>query len=504
MNMVGSFSDSVSMRSAKSSLASGEAAGSGGTMSEVSGDGERARGFDEFLEPAPGDAQPVPTPEQAAPVAAKPSDAWQIKSIASLIPFIGEPLAGADIEAAADFAVDDAATNDDTGDNGDTAVENSDATIDALAVPVTPPPPTQPQPQKADAEISSGSEQPQTAVAGPSANPQQVAGASETATARTQASAQQAGQASAQSGGQPATQASQQRRAKPADAGEDRTTDSASPDSAAAKPAAVKTDGPEPQVRSAGVSQRETASSFAGQQSTLTGEGEGKAAVPKGTSSQAAPGLMSSAAATEASEQEDAFKSANVKSVSQEAHFMLPSHRTEPARQIGAAVVAEVAQTAAGQPADAARPKDPIVKVLDLHLEPRELGSVHLRMQLSHGAMTLAVKVETEELASRLQRDSDILTKMLQSSGIALDNLVVQSVGVDRTSFSGNDPSMSQKNQDASANQANANSSGANEGRARGDETGQGQRREGEPADRFEPVAASNRAQARAPGTIYI
>lgn len=494
MNPVGSYTESVSARSTKSSAAPSDASGTT-PVSEVGADGERSREFADFLEPVP--SQPASTGtvgEPAAPVVTKPVEGWTLKSLASLMSLLDQPPpADPALAQVADEMPDDAASVDQPD---ETILAVATVAVDPLAMPVAlPPPPLQNSPQTSTTEAAS-------LVAEPTGDAAPKGRALET----TAAPPQPAVQSAAHSATQTTAQSMLQPRRAVADTSGGRAAAASTSVDAPLGADRRETDTPAPLDRTTVAAQREPANKDARPQPELPSDGESPSKTDGVSAPRTdAPSSLKSASSAEASEHEDAFKTANVKSVSQETHMMLPSHRTEPARQIGAAVVAEVAQTASAQPAEATRPSDPLVKVLDLHLEPRELGAVHVRLHLSHGAMTLSVKVETEELASRLQRDSDILTKMLQSSGITLDGLVVQSLGVERSTFSGNDPSMGQKNQDAQSNQANANSSGTDEGRGRGDESGEGGRRQGDGTERSEPASpAPSRTVARAAGAIYI
>lgn len=114
-------------------------------------------------------------------------------------------------------------------------------------------------------------------------------------------------------------------------------------------------------------------------------------------------------------------------------HFA-PGDRHTPIQQIGAAVADEVRSAASSSiVAPLAPPPRSVLKTLEIRLEPREMGTVTVRMSLSGGNISLLVQVEAQDLAAQVDREREELSRLLNASGYALDELVVRVVEADKS-----------------------------------------------------------------------
>ncbi|MEJ2118113.1 MAG: flagellar hook-length control protein FliK [Alphaproteobacteria bacterium] len=66
------------------------------------------------------------------------------------------------------------------------------------------------------------------------------------------------------------------------------------------------------------------------------------------------------------------------------------------------------------------------VKVLQLRLDPPELGALTVRMSLKQNVLTLQVEATRPETASLIERDREALSGLLRSAGYSVDGLSVQ------------------------------------------------------------------------------
>jgi chemotaxis protein MotD len=130
---------------------------------------------------------------------------------------------------------------------------------------------------------------------------------------------------------------------------------------------------------------------------------------------------------TENQDQSSATVSADVKVtvVRQETHFG-PAPRPSAVEQLGKATADAALSSIPLTDAGIAVSKSPVIKVLELHLQPDDLGTITVRMQLSNGRVTLSLGVEGKDLALQIERDRDDLSKYLQATGLTLDGVDVK------------------------------------------------------------------------------
>lgn len=130
------------------------------------------------------------------------------------------------------------------------------------------------------------------------------------------------------------------------------------------------------------------------------------------------------------------LKDANVSSVQQETHFA-PGPQQSPAFQIANRIVQDVK---ASDPAAEVQPAIPLneppaagpVKVLQLKLDPPDLGGVTIRLSMKNDALHLQIEASRHETARLIERDRDALGGMLRSAGYGGDGLSVQITSSDR------------------------------------------------------------------------
>ncbi|MGL4396781.1 MAG: flagellar hook-length control protein FliK [Hyphomicrobium sp.] len=119
--------------------------------------------------------------------------------------------------------------------------------------------------------------------------------------------------------------------------------------------------------------------------------------------------------------------------VRQEAHIA-PMTRQSPVQQLAAATASAAHAAVAVKDASAPAPEAPIVKVLELRLEPDNLGTITVRMSITNGHMRLVLGVEAQDVARQVERDREELGKFLQASGFILDAVDVHAMRVEGTS----------------------------------------------------------------------
>jgi chemotaxis protein MotD len=78
-----------------------------------------------------------------------------------------------------------------------------------------------------------------------------------------------------------------------------------------------------------------------------------------------------------------------------------------------------------------------MVKVLTIHLQPPELGTVAVRMSLNNDGLELQLEVGRAETARLLQRDRDRLSDVLRSAGYQVDGVAVRVVERDAITATG-------------------------------------------------------------------
>lgn len=78
------------------------------------------------------------------------------------------------------------------------------------------------------------------------------------------------------------------------------------------------------------------------------------------------------------------------------------------------------------------RQSDPALKVLEIKLEPRELGTVVVRMSLRNDVLNVELGFGKSDAAAAIAKTTDQLSSYLRSSGYDVDSIVVRVVDGDR------------------------------------------------------------------------
>jgi chemotaxis protein MotD len=107
-----------------------------------------------------------------------------------------------------------------------------------------------------------------------------------------------------------------------------------------------------------------------------------------------------------------------------------------PAQQIADRIAAEAASFEVVDRVPAApdqRGAKPVLKVLQIQLQPADLGTVTVRMELKAADLKLHVEVDRAETAELIRGDQDTLSKLLRSAGYGVDPSSIRIVEGDRT-----------------------------------------------------------------------
>lgn len=111
-----------------------------------------------------------------------------------------------------------------------------------------------------------------------------------------------------------------------------------------------------------------------------------------------------------------------------------------PAQQIADGILAEAGSAAAGtERANLASDQPgmkPVLKVLHIQLQPADLGTVTVRMELKDAELSLQVEADRAETVDMIRNDQDTLSKLLRSAGYSLDAASVRVIEVDRSAAS--------------------------------------------------------------------
>ncbi len=99
---------------------------------------------------------------------------------------------------------------------------------------------------------------------------------------------------------------------------------------------------------------------------------------------------------------------------------------TPPAQQIAGRIAAEATSAPEfAERADMAPPMQqgmkPALKILQIQLQPADLGTVTVRMELKDTELTLHVEADRKETADLIRNDRDTLTNLLRSAGYNVD-----------------------------------------------------------------------------------
>lgn len=106
------------------------------------------------------------------------------------------------------------------------------------------------------------------------------------------------------------------------------------------------------------------------------------------------------------------------------------------AERIGAGIAADAtfARHLAGE-ADPATPK-PVLKVLQIQLQPADMGTVTVRMELKNEGLMVHVEASRGETAELIRNDQETLSKLLRSAGYGIDATSIRVVEGDRSGAS--------------------------------------------------------------------
>lgn len=126
----------------------------------------------------------------------------------------------------------------------------------------------------------------------------------------------------------------------------------------------------------------------------------------------------------------------------EETHFA-PSLRLSPAQQIGTAIASALNTPAQPDPArsDAAaavfrvRPDAPAVKMLEIQLQPMELGTVKVTMKLTGDSVQVVMTASNPDTVELLKQDRQLLDQMMRATGHKADSITIQAAGDDRPAF---------------------------------------------------------------------
>ena len=149
--------------------------------------------------------------------------------------------------------------------------------------------------------------------------------------------------------------------------------------------------------------------------------------------------------------------------VRQETHSPPPVHLS-PAAQVANALIAEVQASESLRQSRSAAELVPtssttggVVRVLQIRLEPAELGAVSIRLKLEAHALELRIDADQPSTADLIRRDQSALTRLLQSAGYDVEALTVYVTEPDRSATSGGQ--LPQQGSQGTAHQTTSNMS---------------------------------------------
>lgn len=114
----------------------------------------------------------------------------------------------------------------------------------------------------------------------------------------------------------------------------------------------------------------------------------------------------------------------------------LSSAPARPAQQIADQIAAEVSsfESAGGVRPDASQAAPaPMLKVLQIQLQPADLGTVTVRLELRQDELEVHVETSSAETADLIRGDKDTLSNLLRASGYAVDHNAIRIVEGDRS-----------------------------------------------------------------------
>ncbi|WP_439529105.1 flagellar hook-length control protein FliK [Pannonibacter sp.] len=131
-----------------------------------------------------------------------------------------------------------------------------------------------------------------------------------------------------------------------------------------------------------------------------------------------------------------------VRVLREETHFA-PSLRLSPLQQVGEAIIgalseprpAPSAQGSANAGLFSAASTRPMVKVLEIQLQPMELGSVKVSLRLIGDRVEVVMSAQNPDTVELLKQDRQLLDQMLRAVGQKADTITIQAAGDDRPMF---------------------------------------------------------------------
>jgi chemotaxis protein MotD len=116
----------------------------------------------------------------------------------------------------------------------------------------------------------------------------------------------------------------------------------------------------------------------------------------------------------------------------------LPSIATPPSQQIADRIATEATSAPefaerTGVASPMAQGMKPTLKILQIQLQPADLGVVTVRMELKNTELTLHVEADRKETADLIRNDQDTLSNLLRSAGYNVDAGSVRIVEGDKT-----------------------------------------------------------------------
>ncbi len=151
------------------------------------------------------------------------------------------------------------------------------------------------------------------------------------------------------------------------------------------------------------------------------------------------------------------------------------------------------------------KPGDTVVRVLQIRLEPSELGTVTIRMRLDSGALELRVAAQRAATAELIRRDQGTLSRLLQAAGYDVDGLTIHIAEPDRaalTSMVHTHPTSSQSTPNSSPQGQLAGSQG--DGRPGGESRNPQNGRAGEWTGTAEESPELPHAHSSRPNGVYV
>lgn len=105
--------------------------------------------------------------------------------------------------------------------------------------------------------------------------------------------------------------------------------------------------------------------------------------------------------------------------------------------QIGARIVQELEQSRASTETRGPGPvhvkqSDPVLRILEIRLEPKELGTVVVRMTLQDNVLNVELGFGKSDAAAAIAKSTDQLSSYLRASGYDVDSIIVRVVDADR------------------------------------------------------------------------